>query len=202
VSPEKLDLYKVLKEEYATPKKPVLVKTTPGKYLTVTGRGEPGGESFRTKMEALYAVAFTIKMTKKFSGQDYKVCGLEGLWWGTSGVTGALPEKKADWNWKLIIRTPDSITKRDLTLAIATQIEKGGRPGVGDVQLERIGEGLCVQMLHVGPYRTVGETALKMKEFVEEQGLSIHGLHHEIYLSDPRRVPEDRLRTILRMPVK
>ena len=75
---EKLDLYKVLKDEYIKPKKPALVKTTPGKHLTITGRGEPGGEVFRTKLEALYAVAFTIKMAKKSAGQDYKVCGLEG----------------------------------------------------------------------------------------------------------------------------
>lgn len=199
---EKLDLYKVHKDEYVQAKTPTIVKTTPGKYLTITGKGEPGGKVFTSKFQALYGVAYTIKMAKKSEGQDYKVCGVEGLWWGSSGETGVLPKKKSEWNWKLIIRTPDFISKRDLARAIAAQLEKAKDPAVGEVQLERIREGQCVQMLHVGPYSTEAETIEKMREFVEEQGLTIHGLHHEIYLSDPRRVPEEKLRTIIRMPVK
>ena len=199
---EKLDLYKVLKEDYVKPKKPVIVKTTPGKYLVITGRGEPGGETFRAKLEALYGIAYTIKWTKKLEGRDYKVCGLEGLWWGGFGEAGELPEDKTEWNWKMIIRTPDFVGKRDLARAVAAQLKKGKGPGVSEVQLERIREGLCVQMLHVGPYSTEAETIETMREFVEDQGLTLHGLHHEIYISDPRRVPEDRLRTILRLPVK
>ena len=179
-----------------------MTRTTPGKHLTITGRGEPGAEVFQAKLGALCAVAFTIKMAKKQEGQDYKVCGLEALWWGGSGETAVLPENKVDWNWKLIIRTPGFVTKRDLTLAVAALLEKGKGPLVREVMLETIREGLCVQMLHVGPYRLESETIAKMMEFVEEQGLRVNGVHHEIYISDPRRVPEERLRTILRYPVR
>ena len=79
----KIDLYKIHKAEYITPKSPQLVETTPAKYLTITGQGEPGGDVFSTKLGALYNVAFTLKMAKKFASQDYAVCKLEGLWWGT-----------------------------------------------------------------------------------------------------------------------
>ncbi len=141
-------------------------------------------------------------MTKKRVGSDYKICGLEGLWWGGSFDRSSSAAKPADWNWKLIIRTPNFVAKRDVTLAVASLLEKDKGPLVREVVLETIREGLCVQMLHVGPYHTEGETVAKMKEFIEEQGLKLHGLHHEIYLSDPRRVPEERLRTILRYPVR
>jgi hypothetical protein len=198
---EKLDLYKLHKDEYITPKTPQVVKVKQAKYLAFTGQGAPESEAFSKAISALYAVAYTIKMTKKFAGQDYRVCAVEGFWWSsTAGDFMAQPREA--WNWKIVIRVPDFITSRDLAAAVSELLEKGKSPEVKNVRLEKITEGKCVQVLHVGPYTTEHETIARMKEFAEAQGLEFHGLHHEIYLSDPRRVAPARLKTILRMPVR
>jgi hypothetical protein len=199
---QKLDLYRLYADEYITPKTPQLVKTKPGKYLTVQGKGAPGGEEFTKQVGALYGVAFTIKFAQKSSGKDYAVSKLEGLWWGTTTHGNFALEPPEKWNWKLLIRTPDFVTEKQLKDAIATLKKKGKGPEVGNVKLETIDEGLCVQMLHIGPYAEEGKTIGIMEEFAKEKGLKFHGLHHEIYLSDPRRVPAQRLKTILRMRVK
>lgn len=196
------DLYKLHKDEYVAPKTPVLVETKPGTYLTITGQGEPGGEVFTTKLGALYGVAYTLKMAQKSAGNDYKVAKLEGLWWGSGGKLDFSGEPPSQWNWKLLIRTPAFITQRDLREATATLLKKKKGSEVRQVTLESIDEGLCVQMLHVGSYADEGRTIAAMRDLAHEKGLSFHGVHHEIYLSDPRRVPEERLRTILRIPVR
>ncbi len=202
MSSKKLDLYKLHKDQYITPKTPQLMETQAAKYLSITGKGAPGGEAFVKKVQALYNVAFTIKMSKKSDGKDYAVCKLEGLWWGSGGKADFSDEPQSEWNWNLIIRTPDFVMEKDLAAAKASLLDKGKEPIVEEVKLEMIEEGLCVQMLHQGPYAREGESIAGMKAFAEAKGLALHGLHHEIYLSDPRRVPPERLQTILRMPVK
>ena len=197
----KLDLYKVHKAEYVTPKKPLLVQTKPAKYLAITGQGAPSGKAFQEGVGALYNVAFTLKMAKKFAGQDYKVCHLEGLWWGDKEGQDFAAQPPDAWNWKLIIRVPDFIVAKDLKEAVATLKEKGKPPDVANVKLETLDEGQCVQMLHVGPYSKEGETISQMLALAREKRLSCRGRHHETYLSDPRRVPPQRLRTILRLPL-
>jgi hypothetical protein len=197
----KLDLYKVHKAEYVTPKKPVLIQTKPAKYLTITGQGAPAGEAFQKSVGALYSVAFTLQMAKKYAGKDYKVCQLEGLWWGDKEGENFAAQSPDTWNWKLIIRVPNFIGAKDLMETIRRLKEKGKPPEVANVKLETIDEGQCVQMLHVGPYSKEGETISQMIALAREKRLSCHGRHHEIYLSDPRRVPAERLRTILRLPV-
>jgi len=142
-------------------------------------------------------------MSQKRLGQDYKVCKLEGLWWSGGGDGNyRLTANPSDWNWKLLIRVPDFVSPEHVNEAKATLKEKGRDPEVRDVELEEIGEGTCVQMLHVGPYAKEGETLSAMKRFAEEKGLEFHGKHHEIYVSDPSRVAEDKLKTILRIPVR
>jgi hypothetical protein len=196
---QKLDLYKLHRDEYATPRKPVLLRTKPTQYLAIAGQGAPGGERFTSCIGALYAMAFTIKMTRKFAGEgDYTVCKLEGQWF-FDGDVAAIP--KDQWKWKLLIRTPDFITEADRKKALATLLKKGKSPQIEQVRLETIEEGQCVQMLHVGPYEKECETIALMRSFAESKGLKLAGPHHEIYLSDPRRVPPDRLKTILREPV-
>ena len=152
--------------------------------------------------KALYNVAYTLKMNKKFAGMDYKVCGLEGLWWGDRAAGNFLDEPRESWHWKLIIRTPDAIGARDVKETIEQLLAKGKPATVAEVKLEAIAEGSCVQMLHVGPYATESESISRMLAFAAERGYAPHGLHHEIYLSDPRRVPPQRMRTILRFPVR
>ncbi len=201
-SPQKLDLYKQHKADYATPKTPKLVEITPAPYLSVAGRGRPGSEVFTARIQCLYGVAYTIKMARKAAGRDYVVCKLEGLWWSDDAETDFTCLPPEQWSWKMLIRVPEFVTPGDLDDAVAALREKGKPPEVADVRLERIDEGRCVQMLHVGPYSSESETIAAMTAFAEGQGLTLHGQHHEIYLSDPRRVPEQRLRTILRHPVQ
>lgn len=195
----KLDLYKLHKADYVTPSKPVLIEIKPAQYLTIEGKGEPGGQRFSDCLGALYGVAYTIKMTRKSENKgDYSVCKLESQWF-FDGDPAELP--KCDWKWKMMIRTPDAVSPKDLERAVATLLKRGKAREANEVKLERIEEGRCVQMLHVGPYDKEGATIALMNAFAESKGLRLTTPHHEIYLSDPRRVPPDRLKTILREPV-
>ncbi len=199
---EQLDLYKKHKAEYLAPKEPALVEVGPAKYLSIEGEGEPAGEDFQAKIQAMYGAAFTIKMTRKFAGKgDYKVCHLEGLWWTGGKGSDFLKVPRSRWRWKLLIRVPEFIAPDDLAAAKEALRKKGKPPEFEQVELETIEEGPCVQMLHVGPYAEEPQTIAQMAAFARAQGLAFHGRHHEIYLSDPRRVPPERLRTILRHPV-
>ena len=195
--PTKLDLYVQYKSEYVTPKSPVLIDASPAQYLAIDGVGEPGGAVFQQKLGALYNVAFTIKMAKKVAGKDYAVSKLEGLWWSDAAATSA-----GSWNWTLLIRVPDFIVSKDLKDAVQKLREKGKDPAVAEVAIKKVKEGRSVQMLHVGPYNQEPVTIEAMQKFAAAQGLSFRGLHHEIYLSDPRRVAPAKLRTILRHPVE
>jgi hypothetical protein len=196
-----LDLYRSHRSEYSMPRTPRLVRVKPAKYLTITGRGEPGGEAFTAALGALYGVAYTVRMAEQRAGNDYKLCKLEGLWWcGDDRDYTKYPQD--EWQWKLLIRLPDFVTAERVNEAKATLKEKGRDPEVREVELEPLAEGTCVQMLHVGPYAEEGETVAAMQEFAKEKDLALDGKHHEIYVSDPGRVPEDKLKTIIRIPVK
>ena len=201
-APIKVDLYKKHHTEYVTPKEPVFVTIKPAKYLTIMGVGSPQGKKFEAAVGALYTVAFTLKMAQKFAGHDYKVCHLEGQWWTESDADWQ-KAKKEDWHWRLLIRVPDFITETAVFRAANTAIAKGkGGDLVNQITLERLEEGRCVQVLHVGPYSEEKATLDKMERLMASKGMQFRGPHHEIYLSDPRRVPEARLRTILRHPVQ
>lgn len=198
----KLDLYRRHRTEYAAPRAPVMVTTKPAKYLAIAGRGAPSDPAFARSIGALYAMAFTIKMARKFAGRDYTVTKLEGLWWGQRAGRLLIDEPQARWRWKLMIRVPSFITAVDRRRALATLAERGKDSWVQRVKLEGLREGRCVQMLHVGPYDAEHTSIGAMKAFARERGLRPNGKHHEIYLSDPRRVPPSRLKTILRHPVR
>ena len=198
----KLDLYRAHSAEYRATRAPALVHIKSAAYLAIEGRGAPGGKAFTEAIQALYGMAFTIKMARKKSGRDYAVCKLEGLWWSSRKSGDFLPEPRDQWNWKLLIRTPDFIRERDRTDALTVLAARGKTAPVKQVRLETLDEGPCVQMLHVGPYERESETIAVMKEFARASALVFTGRHHEVYLSDPRRVAPARLRTILRHPVR
>ena len=198
---EKMDLYKLHKDAYVAARKPGLVDVRKASYLVIEGEGAPGGKAFTDAIGGLYGVAFTVKMTRKFAGeQDYGVCKLEAQWW-TKGSREFTSDVSKCW-WKLMIRTPDFVKKDEVKRAIAVLKKRGKAPAADRVKLESIAEGKCVQALHVGPYDAEPVTVAAMKAFAEAKGLRFEGPHHEIYLSDPRRVPPARLRTILRQPVR
>lgn len=198
---EKIDLFKQLKTDFKQTKEPILFKATSGQYLTVDGKGLPGGETFQQAIEALYSVAFTVKMTRKADDLgDYVVCKLEALWW----VDGQEDFSQVDqdlWQWKLMIRTPDCVEVTDLQKAVTALKGKGKARAVENITLENLDEGLCVQMLHLGPYDRECETIAEMQTFMEMKKVKPNGPYHEIYISDPRRVAPERLKTILRKPV-
>jgi len=193
----KIDLYKLNKAEYVAPRAPVLLAVKPAKYLAVSGTGKPGGKEFTAAIGALYNVAFTIKMASKFAGRDYAVSKLECLWWGTPDKRG-FPIK----NWQLLIRTPAFITPARLRRTQKDLLARGKPGEVRLVKLIALKEGRAVQMLHVGPYDQEQRTMDVMRAFATSHGLKYAGRHHEIYLSDPRRVAPARLRTILRQPIR
>ena len=199
---EKIDLFKEHKEEYRAGKKPAIVRTTPAQYLCIEGQGPPGGDEFEERIGALYGMAFTIKMTRKFAGLgDYVVCKLEAIW---SAPKGKMLEETTinEWCWKMMIRTPDCVKQADLDRAVEALLSKGKAEKVKEVRLETICEGQCVQMLHVGPYEALGGSYTSMGRFAEENNLTANGNPHDIYLSDPRRVDPEKLKTIIRRPVK
>jgi len=198
---EKLDLYAKYSKEYATSPTPALVTVGPAKYLSISGKGAPGGAAFTEAIGALYGVAFTVKMTRKFAGKgDYVVSKLEGLW--PDCRQGEPMPPKVEWTWQMLIRTPDFIRQEDITQAVAVLNKRGKGASADRVQLVSIEEGQCVQSLHIGPYEDEGTTMGAMKAFAESKGLKFRGAHHEIYLSDPRRVVPAKLKTILRHPVQ
>ena len=196
----KIDLYNKHSKEYAAAQTPALVAVGPAKYLSISGEGAPGGAAFTEAIGALYGVAFTIKMTRKFAGKgDYAACKLEGLW--PAFKDGCLPDHKEQWTWDMMIRTPEFVKDSDVRQAVAMLEKRGKGAGADRVRLVAVNEGLCVQALHVGPYEKEGETVCKMGAFAGSNGLKLSGVFHEIYLSDPRRVDPAKLKTILRHPV-
>jgi len=202
VNTDKIDLFKEYKAEYKATSKPAIVETTKAQYLMIDGKGAPSGMIFEERIQALYSMAFTIKMTRKFAGQgDYAVCKLEGLWYTEDGSDSFATIPQDKWLWTLMIRTPECVKQADLKKAVEALLKKGKAEKVKDVRLEKLNEGKCAQILHVGPYDKVTESIQKMRDFAKENNLSFTGRHHEIYLSDPHRVTPEKLKTIIRRPV-
>ncbi len=189
---EKPDLYKLQRGEYVKPRKPPAVKCGRAKHLAVSGNRPPGEEPFQQAIGALYAFDCALKFSSEAAGRDYKVCNLE--WF-----CGAWGSK--EWNWDLVVRVPEFIGARELKAARAKLAEKEN-PAPASVRLMPVSEGICVQMLHVGPYSDEARTSEEMRSFAAPQGLGFHGRHHEICISDPRRAAPEKLKTILRMPVR
>lgn len=197
----KLDLYSEHRAEYVRPRKPTLVTVAPAKYLGIEGRGAPGGDVFNEALAALYNVSFTVKMARKRIGTEYGISKLEALWWTDHPIDEFATVPKDEWRWELLIRVPEYIADHEVNAAITSLLEKRKPAAVGRVKLVVLDEGACVQLLHRGPYENESVSLQRMLDFAKTQDLRFRGRHHEIYLTDARRVAPDRLRTILRMPV-
>ncbi len=198
----KVDLKRQLKDVYSARRRPALVDVPDMQFLMVDGAGAPEGTEYQQALQALYGVAYPVKMALKRAGViDYTVMPLEGLWWTPEGVS-FYETSREDWLWTAMIMQPDEVTD-DLFQRVVEEVsEKKGLPALDKLRLSRFHEGLCAQVLHVGPYSEEGPTIQRLLEFIEEQGLSRRGKHHEIYLGDPRRAAPERLRTIIRLPVE
>jgi hypothetical protein len=200
---EKLDFLKARKDLYAPPKDPVAVTVPPMRYLMLDGSGNPNTSPFyQAVVEALFSMAYTIKFAiKKSSGTDYGVLPLEGLWWADDPQS-FLNQEKDLWSWTMMIAQPDLVKEEVVEKARAKAKKKKGLPLLDQVRFEAYDEGLCAQMMHIGPYSAEGPNIARMHAFIEQQGCRISGKHHEIYLSDVRRTAPEKLRTILRQPME
>ncbi len=198
--------FKVLHKELFSPKqgKFVDVVVPPLNYLKIDGQGDPNiAPEYVTAIEALYSVSYTLKFASKIElGRDYVVPPLEGLWWADD-MSAFVAGRKDDWKWTMMIMVPDWITQADVAKAIAKVKAKNSSIRVDDVRFEVFDEGLSVQTLHIGSYAAEENTLRELHDvYMPEHGYVFNGHHHEIYLSDPRKTQEAKLKTILRQPVK
>ena len=205
------DFKKADRQLYRPTSKPALIDVPQMQFITASGHGDPNqeGGQYQQCLQQLYTVAYTIKMSKMGSHEiadyfDFVVPPLEGFWW-QPGVKGVDYSHKERFHFISAIRMPDFVTPD----VLAWTVEEAARKKKVDcsaVQLTTITEGKCAQIMHVGPYDDEPATIAKLQQFVDDQGLQLdysdQRHHHEIYLSDPRRVKPERMKTVIRIPVK
>ena len=206
------DFKKEYKEFYMPKDTPQIVRVPSANYIAVRGNGDPNEEdgAYKQSIGILYAVAYTLKMSYK---TDYRIEGfyeyvvppLEGFWWqeGSDGIDYAHKEK---FSWISVIRLPDFITEKDFAWAVETAEKKKKKLDCSGAEFLSVDEGLCVQCMHNGPYDDEPATVALMHEYMQQQGyvldITDKRLHHEIYLSDARKTAPEKLKTVIRHPVR
>ncbi|MEV8267822.1 GyrI-like domain-containing protein [Microbacterium sp. NPDC076911] len=201
----KVDLKKSLDSYRAKANVFRVVDVPEAQYLAIDGHGAPLNPEFATAIGALYPVAYAMKFASKNDlDRDYVVMPLEGLWWADDMSSFTTNRDKSQWEWTLLIMVPDWTTREMFDAAIAKIARKKDRPAkLDEVRLETFAESRCVQTLHVGSFDDEASVLAEMHDrFIPEHGFAMTGKHHEIYLSDFRRVEPAKLRTILRQPVR
>jgi hypothetical protein len=205
------DFKKEYKEFYMPKDKPAIVTVPKMNYIAVRGHGDPNEEAgeYKAAIGLLYAIAFTIKMSKKGDHRiegyyDYVVPPLEGFWW-MDGIVGVDYAHKEAFNWISVIRLPDFVTEEDFRWAVKEATDKK-KQDFSKVEFFSCDEGLCVQCMHIGSYDDEPATVDKMHRYMEEKGYALDitdkRLHHEIYLSDVRKVAPEKLKTVIRHPIR
>ena len=205
------DFKKEYKEFYMPKNKPGIVTVPPMNYIAVRGKGDPNTEDgeYQQAINMLYGIAFTIKMSKlgdhRIEGYfDYVVPPLEGFWW-QDGVVGVDYAHKENFRWISVIRLPDFVSVDDFKWAVEEATRKK-KADFSKAEFLTCDEGLCVQCMHLGPYDTEPATVSLMHAYAERQGympdITDKRLHHEIYLSDARKVAPEKLKTVIRHPIR
>jgi hypothetical protein len=205
------DYKKEYKEYYLPPKKPTLVDVPAMNFVAVRGKGDPNDPDgdYQRALNVLYSVAYTLKMSYKGARDidgffQYVVPPLEGFWFDVD-EKGVDLSQKDKFEWLSAIRLPDFVKQDDFRWAVETASEKK-KVDCSAAQFVMIDEGLCAQCMHIGSYDSETRTLELIRQFVEEQGLTFdfseNRLHHEIYLNDPRKTAQEKLKTVLRTPVK
>jgi hypothetical protein len=205
---EKLDLRKELKYLYVpSPKQVVEVDVPAMNFLMIDGKGDPNtAPEYKEAVEALYGLSYTLKFaSKKTLGIDYSVMPLEGLWWmedmGQRYGEIDFTADKNRWLWTMLIMQPDPITPAMVEAARDELFRKKAPPALDKVRFERFHEGLSAQIMHLGPYSAEKPTIDRIHAYIAEHG-ELTGRHHEIYLGDPRRTQPEKLRTVIRQPMR
>ena len=205
------DFKKEYKEFYMPKNKPEIVTVPKANYIAVRGKGDPNekGGAYQQAISVLYAVAYTLKMSYKTDHKiegffEYVVPPLEGFWW-QDGKDGIDYTDKASFNWISVIRLPEFITQKDFEWAVETATKKK-KLDCSSAELMTIDEGLCIQIMHLGPFDDEPATIALMDEYLDKNGyvndITNTRLHHEIYLSDARRVVPEKWKTVIRHPIK
>lgn len=205
------DFKKEYKEFYLPGKTPSIVRVPKMNFIAVRGSGDPNeeGGAYQKALGLLYGLAYTIKMSKKGDHRiegyfDYVVPPLEGFW-QQENTEGIDYSRKKDFRWISVIRLPDFVTGEDFAWAVK-EAEKKKKQDFSGTEFLTLEEGLCVQCLHTGPYDDEPATVERMHEFLDREGcetdFSDKRLHHEIYLSDPRKTAPEKLRTVIRHPIR
>jgi hypothetical protein len=197
--------FKKQSQAYTAPRGRFEVITVPAtQFLMIDGHGDPNtSKAYRDALAAIYPVAYKLKFfSKNELDRDYTVMPLEALWWSDDMDSFTAARDKSQWDWTVMIMTPDWITADHVDAARQAVERQGGTPALADLRFETLSEGLAVQTLHIGPYDDEGPVLDMMhNEFIPSRSLRMTGKHHEVYLSDSRRTAPDKLKTILRQPV-
>jgi hypothetical protein len=201
----KIDFKRTLKHLYRPSSRDFsVVEVPPMQFLMIDGHGDPNvTPAYQQVVEALYGVAYKIKFASKGEGRDYVVPPLEGLWWAEDMDTFTVNRDKSTWDWTMMILQPDWITTASVEAAKTEAADGKELPALDRMRFETYDEGLSVQILHVGSYDDEAPTIHRMHhEFMPAHNYEPAGKHHEIYLSDPRRTAPERLKTVIRQPVR
>jgi hypothetical protein len=201
---EKLELKKTLKYLYEPSARDFSVVDVPAmNFIMIDGKGNPNiSKQYAESLQALYTAAYTLKFSiKKKLGVDYPVMASEGLWW-MDDMREFSVARKDDWKWTMMIMQPEIVTPDLLSQAVSEALKKKEQPALSKLRLEHFHEGLAVQILYFGPYADEGPTIARMHKHIEESGYIRFGKHHEIYLGDPRRSAPEKLRTVIRQPMR
>ncbi len=204
-----IDLKKEDKELYNPSAKEVSIVDVPEmSFLMIDGEGDPNtSQEYQDSIEALFSVSYKVKfISKKENSQDYVVMPLEGLWW-VENMKEFTVQDKSGWKWTAMIRQPDFITKDVIKKAVQEVEKKKKLPALSRIKFQRLHEGLSSQIMHIGPYSQEGPTVEKLHNFIEEKGYEFNGSlpgekHHEIYISNMLRTKPEKLKTIIRQPMK
>ncbi|WP_286669593.1 GyrI-like domain-containing protein [Thomasclavelia cocleata] len=209
---KKIDYKKEYRELYLPKQEPMLINVPKITYVTVCGKGDPNTcEEYKEAIELLYGISYTIKMSKmtddKIDGYfEYVVPPLEGLWWLDKKPEDLFISDKNKFYWKAMIRLPEFVTVNVFEIAKNKLKIKKPNLDINKINYEEIEEGKCVQIMHIGSYDSEVTSIKKIYDFIDENGLEIDindcRLHHEIYLSDPRKTKVENLKTVIRYPVK
>lgn len=190
---------------YTAPRGRFEIVTVPAmQFLMIDGHGDPNtSKTYEDALRTIYPVAYTLKfLSKNDLGRDYTVMPLEALWWSDDMDAFTTARDKSQWDWIVMIMTPDWLSAEHYETAREAVRRKGGAPALDAIRLDVLEEGSAVQTLHIGSYDDEGPVLEAMHDdFIPSQSLHLTGKHHEVYLSDSRRTAPEKLRTILRQPV-